>query len=146
MRKGVLDTESEKSKLDFYKILKELKPGEYIYEIKKLRAIRSIKQNSFYWAVIQLYAIHTGHTAKEIEFMFKMARWHEEVEYPSGKRVTIPKDTHDLDTAEFSVVVNNLLQWGSEEFPAVIVPRREDLTYAQWMEIGNQYERTFSGY
>ncbi len=146
MKTGLLDTRDENSKRAFYSVLKDLKPDEYIYSIKKNRSVRSVSQNNFYWAVIQLYAIHTGHTQKEIDGMFRMDRHFEIVEYPkSGRREKIPKDTSDLKTDEFTFLCNNLLQWGRENFPEVIVPRKEDLTYVQWMNISNEYDRVNQG-
>lgn len=143
---GIYDNRTEQGKREFYKTLQDLKPDEYVYEIKKNRLIRSIRANKFYWAVIQLYAMATGHTRKEIDNMFRMDRHSEVITYPSGKTQTIPKDTHETDTKEFAIICNNLLQWGREEFPQVIVPRQEDLTYVQLMQIENDYEKEFSGW
>lgn len=127
--------------------LRKLPEGEYVIKINKNRPIRSISANNFFWAIIQLYATHTGHTSKEIDNLFRMDRFFEIIEYPkSGKREKIPKETHDLNTAEFAAVCNNLLQWGRENFPEIIVPRKEDLTYAQWMQIQTDYEKVHSGF
>lgn len=126
--------------------LSELPAGDYVIIVKKNRPIRSLQANKFYHAVMKLYATHTGHTMSEIENMFKMERHFEIVYYPSGKTEKIPRDTHDLDTKEFTAMCNNLLQWGRDNFPEVIVPRQEDLTYRQWIEIDNEYNKTFSGF
>lgn len=126
--------------------LRELPEGEYLITVKKNRPIRSLSANKFFHAIIKVYATHTGHHADEIDNMFRMARHYEIIEYPSGKNEKIPKRTSNLDTKEFAAVVNNLLQWGQDEFPTVKVLRKEDLTYQMWMEIENDYERTFSGF
>jgi len=126
--------------------LRELKPGEYIIQIKRNRPVRSLSQNKFYWALIQIVATDTAHTAKEVDNMFKMDRFFETIEYPGGRTKTIPKDFHNLDTVEFSVVVNNLQQWIRETFPELIIPRKEDLTYAQWLQIQKQYADVNSGF
>lgn len=133
---------------NYLRVLGKERPGkDYAVTVKENRPIRSLDANAFYWFVINIYAIHTGHTRKEIENMFKMDRHWEEVTYPkTGRRQRVPKDTHDLDDRDFSIVCNNLLQWGREEFPQVIVPRKEDATYAQWIEVKNDYDKTFSGF
>ncbi len=137
------DTQSHR---DLGKKLQKLKPGEYVVKITKNRAIRSLSQNNFFWAIIQIYSTYTGHTIKEIDYLFRMDRWFQIIEFKSGKTEKIPKETHNLDTSEFAQVVTNLLQWGLENFPEVIVPRKEDLTYLQYIEIQNQYEKSQSGW
>ena len=119
---------------------------DYIIEIKKNHAIRSIKQNAYYWVVITIYSIHTGHTKKEIENMFKMDCHFEVVTYPNGRQKIVPAETHETDTAEFTAIVNKLLQWGRENFPEVIIPRQEDVRYKELMEIENEHDRVFSGF
>lgn len=130
-----------------YKILDEMSPAEngYVVTIKKNLPLRSISQNKFYWAVVSLYANNCGYHREEIDSMFRMARWYEWREYPSGKAEKIPKRSSDKDTGEFTTMCNLFLDWAKEEFPEVTVPRKEDLTYIQWMNIENEYDRNHSG-
>lgn len=128
------------------KELQALPEGDYVITIKKNRPVRSIAANKFFWAVIKIYAVHTGHTENEINEMFRMDRFFKITYNAKGEEKKVTKSTSKLDTKEFSEVINNLLQWGREEFPEVIIPRQEDLTYKQWLEIENSYSRTFSGY
>lgn len=111
---------------------------DYCVVVKENRPIRSLKANAFYWVVIQIYATHTGHTSKEIDYLFRMDRPWEEIELKTGRK-RVPKESHNLDSKEYAAVINNLLQWGRENFPEVMIPRQEDVTYQQWIEVQNNY-------
>lgn len=113
--------------------------------VKEKRNIRSVKANAFFHAICQLYAINTGHTLEEIKDEFKRARYYELIVDKRGREFKRLKSTSGLDTAEFASVCNNLLQWGREEFPEVIVPQRKDMDYIKWMDIQNDYEQAFRG-
>lgn len=128
------------------RILQELPDGEYVVSIKRNKPIRSISQNKFYWALVSLCGKHAGHHREEIDYMFRMDRHYEFVEFPNGRTEKVPRRTSDLDTAEMTAVCNNLSEWIKDFFPEIIIPRREDLTYLQWMNIENEYNKTFSGY
>lgn len=123
----------------------DMPTGEYILMVKKNRPIRSLQANKFFWAVIRLYAIHTGHTEQEINIMFRMDRHSKIILNSKGVEKRVPLETKALDTKEFAIVCNNLLAWGYENFPEVRVPRKEDMTYIQYMEIENDYTKVFSG-
>lgn len=126
--------------------LNDLPEGEYIIEVKKNRPVRSLQANKFFWAVIRIYAIHTGHLEQEINVMFRMDRHSKIIVNSKGEEKRVPLETKTLDTKEMGAVINNLLQWGRENFPEVIIPRQEDATYIQLMNIQNEYSKTFSGY
>jgi hypothetical protein len=151
MRTFIIKSGDEKTFKDLGKYLRELGVGEktkgrdYCVVVKQNKPIRSLKANAFFWVVITIYATHTGHTTKEIDYLFRMDRHWEEVEMKSGiKRV--PKESHNMDETEYAALINNLLQWGREEFPEVIIPRREDMTYQQWMGVQNEYYKVQSGW
>jgi len=129
------------------KILQELevKQNGYVISIKANQPIRSISQNKFYWAVVGLYSTHTGYHKDQLDNLFRLDRWFEWKELPSGKSIKIPKKSSDKDVAEFARMCTLFLDWAKEEFPAVIVPRKEDLTYLQWMNLENEYDAAFSG-
>lgn len=148
MRHFLYKNGDEKVLKELYKYLREHKTEKAkLISVKENNPIRSLSANRFYWALINIVAIHTGHTRSEIEFMFKMAHHFEIVEYPSGKTEKIPKETHTSDTKEFSIICNRLVQWIREEFPQVIIPpTKEEISQLQEMEILNNYERVFSGY
>lgn len=131
----------------FGKTMRDLPPGEYIIKITKNKNIRSLGANAYYHMVWNIYAIHTGHYIDELkkEFYDKIG-YFEEWTDARGKITRRYKSTSDEDTAGFAAIINKQAQWGREEFPEVIVPRKEDATYLQWMQVENEYNKTFSGW
>ncbi len=142
----LFDNRTDDGKRKFYGQIKDLPPDEYIILIKKNKPKHSIKQSNFFHAICQLYAIQTGHYLEEIKDEFKRDRFFEMKVDKQGREFKRLKPTADLDEAEYSVLNTLLLEWGKEKHPEVVVPKKGDLTYIQWMNIGNEYTRTFSGY
>jgi hypothetical protein len=144
---GLFDTEDEQSKRKFYAELKTLKPGAYAYSIKKNKPIRSLGANKYFHMVWNIYATHTGHYIDELkrEFYDKIG-FYELFTDKRGKQTKRYKSSKDCDTTEMSSLINQQAQWGRDEFPEVIVPRKEDATYLQWIQVENEYNRTFSGW
>lgn len=129
------------------KILRALDAGEYIIQIKKNKNIRSLGANAYYHMVWNIYATHTGHYIDELkkEFYDKIGFYETWVD-ERGKEVRRYKSSGKEDTAGMAALINKQAQWGRDEFPKVIVPRKEDATYMQWMEVENEYNKTFSGW
>ncbi len=127
--------------------LKELPPGEYIIKVHKNRPIRSLGANRYYHMVWNIYATHTGHYVDELkkEFYDKIGYYTEHTD-KRGKTTRRYKSSAEEDTAGMNALINQQAQWGRDEFPEVIIPRLEDATYLQYLEIENQYTKTFSGY
>lgn len=125
--------------------LQELPEGEYVIQIKKNRPIRSLSQNKYYHLILNLIAIETGHTHEELHEAMKLKFNCQVVYFPKGGSQIIGKTTSDLDSAEFTAYINRVKQWALDEFN-IIIPEAKDVDYKRWMEIENNYERTFSGY
>jgi hypothetical protein len=125
--------------------LQELESGkEYIIEVKKNRAIRSLSQNKYYWVILQIIAISTGEYDKDTlhDTCKKKFNGHW-VHFPSGDEY-LGKSTSDLDSAEFTAYLNRVKQWALEEFN-IIIPEPKDIDYKRWMEIENSYDEHFHG-
>lgn len=137
----------EKSKRAFYNMLKELPSETFIYQIKKNSPVRSFGANKYFHMVWNIYATHTGHYIDELkkEFYDKIG-FFEMFTDKRGKTTKRYKSSADCDVPEMSSLINQQAQWGREEFPEVIVPRREDATYLQWLQVQNEYNKTFSGW
>jgi len=147
MSKIVLyDNREEENKRKFYNTLKALPPDEYVVEIKKNRPIHTIKQSSYFHVLCQIYAIHTGHYLDEIKDEFKRDRFFEMKIDNQGREFKRLKSTSKLSDVDYQIVITLFLEWGKEKHPEVIVPQKRDMDYKMWMEIGNAYNRTFSGY
>jgi len=143
-------TDPEKRKVSHQEIgraLSEFPPGEYVVKITKNRNIRSMGANAFYHVVLSIYATHTGHYIDELkkEFYDKIG-YFEIFEDKRGKQTKRYKSSSDEDTSGMSKLINQVLQWGREEFPDVKIPQKQDVDYLRYMEVENDYNKTFSGW
>lgn len=154
MKKYLYETEEGRRKESHQKLgklIQELPDGKrFQVIIKEIRHVHSISQMAYFHVVCSIYAIHTGHTMQEIKDEFKRARFFEMTIDKQGKEFKRLKETSGLDVVEYTSLINNLLQWGREEYPDVRVNRKEDMTYAQWLEyesaVENEYTKVFSGW
>lgn len=129
------------------RVLQELPEGDYVISVKKNKPIRSLKANSYYHLVWNIYAIHTGHYIDELKKEFyDHIGFYDLFEDSRGVITRRYKSSAKCDKTEMAALINQQLEWGRHEFPEVIIPRLEDTTYLQWMEIENQYNKTFSGW
>lgn len=134
------DNESHKN---VGKALRELKPGNYIIQIKKNKPVRSISQNKYYWAILNIIAISTGeHDRDELHKICARKFNGKIVELPSGAE-QVGKETKNLDTAEFTAYVNRVKQWAKHEWN-IIIPELKDVNTMRWMEIEDAYDQNFN--
>jgi hypothetical protein len=145
MRTGLLNTENEKSKRELYNVLKELKPGSYVYTIKKNRNIRSMSANKYYHAILNIIAISTGHTHEELHEALKLKFNYEVIFFPKGGSQMIGKSTSNMDTKEFAGYINRVKQWALDEFD-IRIPESNNIDEAKWMEFENLYNENFNGF
>lgn len=153
MKKWIYDTKKEYRAAAHKEIgrkLMELQEDKrFIIEVKVLRTIHSIPQMQYFHVVCTIYATHTGHTMEEIKDEFKRARFFEMKIDKFGREFKRLKPTSGLDVAEYASLINNLLQWGLEEYPQVIIKKKEDLTYEKWIEyeslVDEEYENMMRG-
>ncbi len=124
----------------------ECKEG-YIIKVTKNKPTRSLDQNNYYHMVFAIYATHTGHYIDELkkEFYDKIG-FYDDFTDKRGKTTRRYKSSSDLDQTEMSALINQQAQWGIDEFPEVIIPRKEDAKYIQWLQVEDEYNRTFSGW
>ncbi len=132
---------------EIMKQLKELPEGQYILKVVKHRPVRSLSANAFYHMRWSIVATHTGHYVDEIKREFYdhigYFTWHED---KRGKRTKRYKSSADEDTAGMGALINQQGVWISDEFPEVIIPRKEDATYLQYLQVETEYTKVFSGY
>lgn len=124
--------------------LKELPDGEYVVEIKKNRAIRSLNSNKYYHVILNIIAISTGHTHEELHEAMKIKFNCQVIFFPKGGSQIVGKTTSDLDSGEFSAYVNRVKQWALDEF-GIVIPQANDIDYKRWIEIETTYEDSFRG-
>lgn len=117
----------------------------YVVVIKENRPVRSLSANGYYWKVLEIIGIHTGHDREFLHEEMKRKFNSVPVEFPKSGIVLKAKSTKDLDTKEFGAFVNRVKQWARDEWN-IIVPEPQDMDYIKLMDIQNDYNRAFSGY
>lgn len=141
MRTFIITSGDESTFKELGKYLRELKPGSnYIIEVKKNRAIRSLSQNKYYHAILNIIAIDTGHTHEELHEAMKMKFNCSVIFFPKGGSQIISKTTSNLDSLEFTTYINQVKNWALNEF-GIVIPEAKDIDYQRWLEIENTYEQ-----
>lgn len=145
--KTMLYDGSDKVHAQAGKMLRELpaKKNGYVLIVKENRPVRSLSANGYYWKVLEIIGIHTGHDREFLHEEMKRKFNSEPVEFPKSGMVLKAKSTKDLDTKEFGAYVNRVKNWAREEWD-IIIPEPQDMDYLKLMEIDNQYSHSFSGY
>lgn len=91
--------------------------NEFEVVIQKRKKHRSVEQNRWYWACVTIIANELGYRKDEmheiIKFKFLKS---ERVDEKSGEVFEYLRSSADLSTTEFSVFMDNLIQWSSETF------------------------------
>lgn len=139
-----LDLPDSKAIGDLVKKLVELKPGQYIVEIKKHRPQASAKQRGYYHGVIELaIAVHLGWEKEEVRNYINMKFNATQVVNPStGEIVIIPGTTSGKDTKEYAIMTHQIkAQWLPEM--GLEVPEPEDVTDEYVFQLRKQYENRY---
>jgi hypothetical protein len=91
--------------LDFSKIWK--------VQVTERKHIRNLSQNDYYWAILEGLSDHLGYTKEEIHELlkYKFLKYAKEI---AGQPVVIVPSTTDLDTAQFSDYIENVLKFANE--------------------------------
>ena len=125
------------------KKLSELKPGQYVLEVKRNRPIRSISQNKFYFAILKVIATETGNDIDRLHEIAKKKFNGEMVILPKSGAEMVGKSTGDLDSKEFTAYINRVKLWARDEF-GVLIEERENTTIQHLIDIEDKYKKTFS--
>lgn len=152
MKHFIYDNRQEESKREFYNKLKSLEQAEYVVVIKRNCAVRSLSANKYYHAILNIICIKSGQGTGDKIFdhdqlheLLKKKFNNEVIFFPKGGSELVGKSTSDLDTKEFAIYINRVKQWAIDEFD-IVIPELKDLDYKGWMEIENEYDKTFSGF
>lgn len=129
MKEGLYDNRDENSKKKFYEVLKSLPEGEYYYEIKKNKPVRSTSHNGYYRIVLKCIASFTGDTEDRLHEYYKKKFNGVEVH---GE--LIGDSTSRLDQAEFAIYIKKVKEHAKEFFGCVFV-EREDKHYKVWEQM-----------
>lgn len=152
MRLFLYSAKNEKSHKELGSLLRELPEGDYVIQIKKNRAVRSLNANKYYHAILNLICIQSGQGTGDKNF--DHAELHEILKKKFNSRIIyftkggaeiVGQSTSDMDSKEFGSYVNQVKKWAQDEF-GIIILEPQDIDYLKWMAIANEYSRTFSGY
>ena len=101
--------------------LKELKGKNVTVTIEKTKKNRSAEQNRWYWACIALLSDHTGYDKNKMHEIVKYKFLKGElVDIKTGEVYEYLKSSADLTTTEFSVFMEQLIQWSAESLQVVL--------------------------
>jgi len=102
--------------------------NEFEVVIQKRKKNRSLEQNKWMWACMALLAEHTGYTKDEmlaiVKFKFLKG---ELVDTKTGEVYEYLRSSADLTTTEFSVFMEELIQWSAETLQVVLPYPNEEL-------------------
>lgn len=87
--------------------LGELSNGKYMLVVKKIRKVRSLPQNSYYWKIISLIAEDTGNDPDELHDHFKLRF------LLSETRPQRVRSTTELNTSEMAVYMDKVIQFAA---------------------------------
>lgn len=134
----------EKSHADLGRKLKTLKPGEYVIEIKRNHAIRSISQNKYYFGVcLKIISTETGMTPEELHDLFKFKFNAKMIQFKNGWTEVVPGSTKKLDSAKFGVYINKVRQYVLNQFN-IVIPDPKDVDRAQWADIQEAFDKVYN--
>jgi len=153
MKKIIYDATTPESRAATHpkvgKWLQEQKDGfEYIIMIKRNKPVRSAKQNAIFHLILTVYANAAGLYLDEIKHDFYDAigffYFHMDHDGVERKRY---KSSADCDSAEMNQLIDQVQQWGAVNYPEAKMPANpRDTTYAEWIEVENEYERATAGW
>lgn len=131
----------------------DLEPNKhgYVLKIEVNFPIRSNEQNKRYHSIMKLIATQTGQDKDDVEREFKLACHYKAVKTDSGFEIRFPLsskknlDGSDATTRDFTALMIKLENWCAEVHPEITILRKGDLDYKRWMEIDENYKKTFSG-
>ncbi len=84
--------------------------------IGKPRKVRSLSQNSYYWAVVlSMIAAHTGCSSEDMHAVLKDLFLPRKFVKLNGKEIEVRKTTTDLSSGEFNLYLTQIAAWASSE-------------------------------
>lgn len=144
MRNFVYIAGDKESHKGLGKKLAELKPGSYVIQVKKNRAVRSLSANRYYHLILNIIGVSTGHTHDELHETLKLKFNGKMIYFPKGGSQMIGASTANLDSAEFAAYLNRVKNWANQEFD-IVIPERESVTHEQWLAMDDVYEQNQNG-
>lgn len=137
-----LDTNNNRSKKDFYDLLKSLDNDVYVVKINKDLPIATPNQWAYYRIALKIAALHTGRDVDNLEKFFER-EYLSKVEYlENGKKIIVVASTSTLNTYEFGLYLEKVLHFIREDL-GCIVPDAENFKQSQYQKIREDYQKMF---
>jgi len=112
--------------IDSERVFGLLKNNEYLITIEDYKLKRSIAQNKLMWLWIELISKDSGESKKYIHKFINTDFIEQEFNEVMGKVINTSKTTSELNTKEFSVMLNEF-ERHMNEFQGWLLPRPDDL-------------------
>lgn len=114
----VIDSDRAK----FTKYLQKMPPGTMLeLEVNRMRWLRSVEQNKYYWAIIvQMLSDYLGNTPQEMHDILKYLHNPKEMTLPSGEIVREGESTTKLDTKEAEAYFERIRIWAQQDLNFII--------------------------
>lgn len=105
------------------KKIAKLGDGYYWVEVYRIKCLRTLAQNRYYWKLLEYIEKKTGHTKDELHELLKykflsenvdipIPGGDEKIKFPDSKYLRI-KSTRELSTAEFGEYIEKIKRWAS---------------------------------
>lgn len=96
------------------------KDGPYTLTLKPTKAQRSLDQNAYWWAVpVEILAEHCGYTPAQMHYAL-LGECFGYTPGPTGHPVPNVPSSSELNTAEFTKLIDWVLTWAPTELGVVI--------------------------
>lgn len=118
----IYNSQEDADKKRLYQVLKNLKNGVYKINIQKVKNIRSLSQNKYYWAVVvAVLASEVGYYRDEMHMLLRRKFLGYTKTNPiTGEEDVFAKSTTDLNTQEMEMYLESIRTWAISELDIYI--------------------------
>lgn len=131
------------SAIEFVRQFVDEREGIFTVEVKKFYANRSIDQNSYWWAICKIIALHIGTTKEAVHKLLNQENNAEIIRLPNGKVKLVGGETKSMNTYEFSQLITKARVWAEQEL-GIYIQTPEEFKAELIERINNDYERMFN--
>lgn len=108
--------------------LPTLKKSRYCVSINKIKSVRSLQQNKYYWVLNKILSDELGYDKNELHAIIKFKFLTKEmVDENTGEIYNYVGETHKLNKSEFSGFIAELQRWAAEKFNCYLPSAGEQL-------------------
>lgn len=108
--------------------LPSLESKRVVIKIEKVKSIRSLQQNKYYWVLNKILSDEIGYDKNELHAIIKFKFLTKEmVDEQTGEIYNYVGETHKLNKSEFSDFIAELQRWAIEKFNCYLPSAGEQL-------------------